>query len=167
MQRIAVVGGKQIIDSMQAGLVADVLSGSQLAILEEQSIVSPESYSPAQLGQDIGEAVWGDLGSAPAWRRAVQQGYIVQTAKLVEGWAKASAEGPVVEALVKAKYPAGGARVKFETGDDTTYPAWLRTYLPALKTKLTAAAAAAATSSGRLHFERMAAAIEKLARAAQ
>jgi hypothetical protein len=73
----------------------------------------------------------------------------------------------MVEAMVKAKYPAGGARVKVETGDDTTYPAWLRTYLPALMTKVAAAAATAPTASDRLHFERMAATIEKLARAAQ
>jgi hypothetical protein len=167
LSRIAVVGGNLIINSVQAGLVADVLSGSKLAILEEQSIVSPESYSPSQLGQDIGDAVWGDFSAAPPWRRAVQQGYVAQTARLLEGWAKASAEGPMVEAMVKAKYPAGGARVKVETGDDTTYPAWLRTYLPALMTKVAAAAATAPTASDRLHFERMAATIEKLARAAQ
>ena len=160
--------GMTHIGALQAGLVADVLSGSKLGILEEQSMTSPESYSPSQLGQDMADAVWGDLSSAPPWRRAIQQGYLRQTQALMEGWAKASAtEAPTVDAMVKSKYPEGGARIKVESGDDTTYPAWLRTYLPALKPKLTAAAASAGSASDRLHFERMAAAIEKLARAAQ
>jgi len=167
LSRFATVGGNLMIDAVQAGLVADVLSGSQLGILEEQSRTSPSHYSPAQLGQDVGDAVWGDLSAAPPWRRAIQQGYLTQTARLLEGWAKASLEGPAVEALVKAKYPSGGARIKVETGDDTTYPAWLRTYLPAVKAKVATAAASAPAASDRLHFERMAAALEKLGRAAQ
>lgn len=165
--RIATVGGHQIIDSVEASLVADVLSGSQLGILEEQSRTSPSHYSPARLGQDVGDAVWGDLSSAPPWRRALQQGYLTQTAKLLEGWAKASQEGPTVAALIKATYPGGSARIMAESGDDTTYPAWLRTYLPVVQKKVAAAAASAPTESDRLHFERMAAALEKLGRAAQ
>jgi hypothetical protein len=164
LHRVATSGGNLTVNAMQAGLLADVLSGSQLGLLEEQSMMSPSNYSPAQLGQDVGDAVWGDLSSAPAWRRAIQQGYLNQTVKLLEGWSKAAVEGPTVEEAVKQKFPASGARVRVESGDDTTYPAWLHSYLPELRKRLSAAASAAQNQSDRLHFERMGSAIEKLAR---
>ena len=60
-------------------------------------------------GRTVKAALWVTT-AREVREQALQQGYVAQTARLLEGWAKASAEGPMVEAMVKAQYPAGGAR---------------------------------------------------------
>lgn len=166
--RSATFGGDLLIDSLQSAFLADILSGENLILLDRQSATEPNAYSPAQLGEDVAKAVWGDLSAAPPWKRALQRGYIRQTMNLLEAWAKArSLEEPTATALIKAKYPANLARLKVESGDDTNYPTWLRTYLPTLKAKLDSAAVAAASESDKLYFSGMANQVEKLAAAAR
>lgn len=168
LERITPVGGPLLVDASQQGLVAELLKGPYLALLEQQSMADGAAYSPSRLGQDVGDAVWGDLKSTAPWQRAIQRGYVAQTTRLLENWAKASTLEPaVINALTQAKYPGAAARLNAETGDDTTYPAWLRGYLPSLKSRLDEAARSATNPSDQLYFRGMAAQIEKLARAAQ
>ena len=61
-----------------------------------------------------------------------------------------------------AGFPGGFAGIESDTGDDTDYPAWLRSYLPQLKARVDLASRQAASESDRLHFGEMAIGINRL-----
>lgn len=163
-QRVAAVGGERLIDSAQAGLMAEVLTGSKLAILESQSLASANAYSPAALGRDVAAVVWGDMKSAPVASRVLQRAYLARHKVMIETWSKAPAiEKAAMATILKNEVPAITAGLLSESGDDTIYPAWLRGYLPTLVKQLQAAATATGVSEGdRLHFAEMASQAERL-----
>jgi hypothetical protein len=163
IQRVAAFGGTRTIDNVQASLVADVLRGSKFALLDIQSSASASAYSSADLGRDAAAAVWGDLKAAPPAKRALQRGYIAQSRKLLDDWANGGATEAASIAKFKAEtQPGAAAAISAETGDNTTYPAWLRSYLPTLSVQLDAATRAAATEGDRLHFAEMAMQVNRL-----
>lgn len=73
----------------------------------------------------------------------------------------------MVHEVIAQGLPPAFARLSNETGDDSSSPAWLRGYLPALKTKLETAAAAAASQTDRLHLDDMAYQVDKLIKSMQ
>lgn len=168
LDRTFLLGGNLQIDDMQAALVSKVLSGGTLGLLELQASRDPRAYSPPMLGQDLADAVWGDLSNLRPWRMALQRGYLAATKAVLFSWQKpADTERNESLKLVAQGLPPAFARLASETGDDSSYPAWLREYLPALKSKLETAAAAAAAQNDRLHLADMAHQVDKLIQSAQ
>jgi hypothetical protein len=162
-QRISVTGGERMVADLQASLLKDLLTGRRLAVLESQSRQGDKAYSPAKLGRDVSEAVWGNLEQASPTDRTLQRAYVAQTRQLIDGWASAAtSEESEAKAAIAAGFPAGFAAVESDTGDDTAYPAWLRQHLPQLKVRLDAAARQAASEDDRLHFGQMALEAERL-----
>jgi hypothetical protein len=163
VERVAVFGGYRNIDTQQASLLNGLLDGNKIAVLESQSVSDPKAYSPVDLGKDIAQAVWGDLKTAPYSRRALQRAYIKRTQTLLESWATAGAnEGSIKNAMQAQGFGPIFAAIAAETGDDTIYPAWLRSYLPSLKADLGKAAESAQSESDKLHFGEMTVQIGKL-----
>jgi hypothetical protein len=96
-------------------------------------------------------------------RRALQRAYIAASRVLLEAWARGgAAEGAPVASLVADGMMPAAARLQVESGDDTIYIPWLRTYLPDLKARLEAASRTAAGETDRLHFADMAVQVERL-----
>lgn len=163
LERMSAFGGYRSIDRLQASLVKDVLSGTKIAVLESQSGRDKDAYSPIELGRDVADAIWGDLSTAPFHRRALQRGYIAQSRALLESWAADGAGEPAqAAALTAQEFDPTFAAIAVETGDDTIYPSWLRSYLPTLKARLSEAARSAAAEDDRLHFSEMAVQVDKL-----
>ena len=163
VERVAVFGGYRNIDAQQADLLNAVIDGNKIAVLESQSVSDPNAYSPITLGKDVAGAVWGDLTKAPYSRRALQRAYIRQTQALLDSWASAGAsEAAAKQALAAQGFGPIFSAIAAETGDDTIYPAWLRSYLPTLKADLEKAAESAGNESDKLHFSEMGIQIGKL-----
>ena len=163
LHRISAVGAEQKINQVQISFLGEILAGRTFAVLDAQSINSPKSYSTAALGRDVATAVWGNLTTASATSRALQQGYIAQSRKLIESWANGGAgEAAQASAYVQLGLPANAAALLVETGDNTTYPAWLRAYLPSLQSRLNKAAKSAQIEGDRLHFAEMATQVTRL-----
>jgi hypothetical protein len=158
VERVSVYGGYRAIDRLQAGLVSDLMSGPTVALLESQKRADPAAYSSLDFGHDLSAAVWGDLKSAPATRRALQRGYLGGAQALLQAWAKGGAdEETQAKMLVAAlQMPGAAARALVESGDDTVFMPWLRANLGGLKTRLEAASRGAASEADRLHFAEMA-----------
>jgi hypothetical protein len=162
-QRITVVGGEHGVEQLQADLLAKLLTGSRIAVLGSQSKADDKAYSPIKFGHDVATAIWDNLEQATPTDRILQRTYIAQTKVLMAGWSAAAVKEPAeTTAVIAAGYPVGFASIESDTGDDTDYPAWLRTYLPKLKTRLEGAAQKAATESDRLYFGQMATEITRL-----
>ncbi len=158
LERVSVFGGYRAIDRIQAGLVSELMTGATVALLESQNRADPSAYSPMDFGRDLTTAVWGDLKSAPPTRRALQRGYLNAAQTLLQDWAKGGADEVAQARQLAAAIPMSGsaARALVESGDDTVFVPWLRTTLPALKTRLEAASRSAAGEADRLHFAEMA-----------
>lgn len=162
-ERISVTGGERMVADLQAGLLKDLLTGSRLALLESQSRRGEAAYSPAKLGRDVSEAVWGNLEQASPTERVLQRAYAVQTRQLIADWANAAAkEAGEAQAAIAAGFPSGFSSVEADTGDDTVYPGWLRNHLPQLKARLDVASQQAASESDRLHFGEMSRQVQQL-----
>lgn len=165
VERVAVFGGYRTLDRVQAGLVGDLLNGPNVAMLESQRRRDPKAYASTDLGRDVTEAVWGDLGTASPLRRALQRGYVDAARKLLDAWAKNGAEEAAQAAAAEAmQVTPAAARALVESGDDTLFQPWLRAALPALKARVAAAAKAAADEGDRLHFAEMDVQIGRLLR---
>ena len=171
VERVAPLGGYRLIDQKQAELLSAVMNHEdqagatvhKISVLESQSVRDEDAYSPLDLGKDVAEAVWGDLDTAPFWKRALQRAYVSETRKLFEAWAKAGAgEAELTLAWQAAGISDAFARLLAETGDDSVFPAWMRSYLPTLKDRLMVAARAASSGSDRLHFDEMAVQVDRL-----
>jgi Met-zincin/Domain of unknown function (DUF5117) len=163
LHRISAVGAEQKINQVQSNMLAEILVGRTFAVLDAQATQSPKNYTTAALGRDVANAVWGNLASASASSRALQLGYIAQSKKLIESWANGGAgETAQAQAYVKLGLPVNAATLIAETGDNTTYPAWLRGYLPSLQSRLNKAAKSAQSEGDRLHFAEMATQVSRL-----
>ena len=161
--RVATVGGSNVVEGLQADLVKTLLSGSRLAVLESQARGSDAAYSPAKFGHDVAIAVWGYLEQASPTERVLQRAYIAQTRQLVADWANAqSKEATETAATIAAGFPAAFAAIESDTGDDTAYPDWLRSYLPRLKASLDLASREAKGEGDRRHFAQMSSDVGKL-----
>lgn len=167
VERVAVYGGYRAIDRLQADLVGDLLEGPTLALLESQKRRDASAYSSLELGRDVMDAVWGDLGAASPTRRALQRGWIDASRRLLVAWAGDGADEAQEAKLAEAqKVPSIVARALLESGDDTLYVPWLRAALPDLKARLDAAARATSDETARLHFAEMAVQVTRLMRLA-
>ena len=163
IERLAVVGGARMVDEAQAKLVSDLLVGGRLAILDSQADLYPGAYGPADLGQDVMDAVWDDLGATSRTSRVLQAAWVDTHLASATAWAQADAiEAAGLEQTRAAGMADAAGMILVETGDDTVYPAWLRDALPELRERLRGAATAAADDTDRLHYEDMAASIERL-----
>lgn len=157
LQRVAVTGGERTIETVQRSLLTTLLSGPRLALLQSQSEQDAAAYTPAMLGHDIATAVWDNLDQASPTDRVLQRAYMAQTRALIESWRNPGpAEAAGAAAITKQGMPQAFAEIVSDTGDDTDYPGWLRSYLPQLKARLDVAAQRAAAESDRLHFGQMA-----------
>lgn len=158
VERVAVFGGYRGIDRLQAGLVAGLMDGASIAQLESQKRRDPAAYSSLDFGRDLSSAVWGDLKAATPTQRALQRGYIDGARGLLTAWAQGGTATELAGAKALQALDVGGfaARALAETGDDTLFIPWLRNSLADLKTRLEAAARAAAGESDRLHYSEMA-----------
>lgn len=163
VERIQAYGGDRAVARVQAGLVSDLMSGSNVAALDGQARRDPKAYSALDFARDLDEAVWGKLAESTPTRRALQHGWIEGSRKLLEAWAKGGAgEADEAKKLQAAGAPGGAALVLVETGDDTLFVARLRDELPGLKKRLEAAAKAAKDESTRLHLQEMAVQVARL-----
>jgi hypothetical protein len=167
-QRMFVAGGERMVAELQAGLLKGLLTGRRLAVLESQSQHGEDAYSPAKLGRDVSEAVWGNLEQASPTERALQRAYVAQTRQFIADWSNAAPkEAAEAQAAIAAGFPAGFSGIESDTGDDTAYPGWLRNHLPQLKARLDVASQQAASERDRLHFGDMAREIQQLITALQ
>ena len=161
--RLYTVGGEHLVESLQASLLTTLLRGSRLAVLASQSRDSDSAYSPAKLGHDVATAVWGNLEQASPTDRVLQRAYVAQTRQLIADWANAPTKEAAEAAVgIAAGFPAAFAAIESDTGDDTTYPDWLRSYLPRLKASLDLASREAGGEADRRHFAQMSAEVGKL-----
>ena len=163
IERLAVVGGARLVDEAQAKLVSDLIAGPRLAILDSQEDLYPGAYGPADLGRDVANAIWGDLGATTRTGRVLQAAWVDTHLAGAAAWAQANAiEAAGLDQTRAAGLPDAAGLILVETGDDTVYPAWLRDALPELHERLSGAATAAADETDRLHYEDMAARIGRL-----
>lgn len=167
VDRIVGFGGERAIEGLQAAIVTELLSGANVAQLESQLRRDPAAYAPADFGRDVTSAVWADLRRSSPTQRALQRGYVKAAATLLEAWSKGGAGEEAASRQLMAgteRLPPAAARAQAESGDDTIFIGWLRTTLPALRSRLDIAARRAADESDRLHFAEMAAQLARLAR---
>lgn len=171
VERVAPIGGYRFIDQKQAELLRAVMNHEdkagvtvdKIGILESQSVRDDAAYSPLDLGKNVASAVWGELDEAPFWKRALQRAYIAETRKLLDAWAKGGqGEEESAKAFQAQGLSEAFSRIVVETGDDSIFPAWIRSYLPGLQQKLQAAGQMAETQSDRLHFFEMAVQVDRL-----
>lgn len=163
VDRISVAGGGRSVAGIQAGLLTGLLTGSRIAILQSQSERTEGAYSPINFGHDVATAVWDNLEQATPTDRVLQRSYLAQTGQMISDWSNAAEkESAAVKAAIAAGFPPGFSAIESDTGDDTDYPAWLRSYLPQLKARVDLASRQAARESDRLHFGEMAIGINRL-----
>lgn len=163
IERIAVTGGGRTVEDMQRSLVTTLLDGARLAVLQSQSERDPAAYSVEQLGHDVGAAVWGNLEQATHTERVLQRAYVSRTREMIKSWQNpAPIEATATSAAVKLGFPQSFAEIEADTGDDTDYPAWLRSFLPQLKNRLDQATRQASSASDRQHFADMSVEIAQL-----
>ena len=160
VERVNVYGGYRSIDRLQADLVADVLNGANVALLESLWRREPTAYSPLDLGRDVNAVVWGMLKTrtpTTATQRALQRGYVSASNEMLQAWAKRGAsevaDAKVVEAIGSS---TSAARLLVESGDDTLFMPWLRASLASLRKDLEAAALNSTSEIDRLHYAEMA-----------
>lgn len=162
-QRITVTGGSRAVDDIQRALVTTLLDGGRISLLQSEADAEPGAYSPERLGQDVATAVWGNLEQATITERVLQRAYVSQTRELIKAWQDAGTrEAAASAAAVAAGAPRSFAETLTDTGDDTDYPGWLRSYLPQLKARLELASAQAASARDRQHFGQMAIEVGRL-----
>ena len=165
VDRVQVYGGYRAVDKLQAGLVSDLMTGSNVAALDGQARRDPKAYSALDFARDLDEAVWVSLNDSSPTRHALQRGWIDGARRLLDAWGKNGAgETEEVEKMRKAGAPRGAALVLAETGDDTLFVTRLRENLPDLKKRLDAAAKAAKDENTRLHLQEMSAQVARLAK---
>jgi hypothetical protein len=164
VERVLVYGGYRAIDRQQAAIVADLMNGSNVALLESQRRGDPTAYSSLDFGRDITAAVWGDLKASSPTRRALQRGYIAAANDLLTAWSKGGADEKKLAELLLAEAPLSpaAARAMVESGDDTVFIPWLHAALPPLKARLEAASRSATAEADRLHFADMALQVGRL-----
>lgn len=168
VDRISVAGGDRGVAAIQQGLLTGLLTGPRIAVLQSQSQRSESAYSPIKFGHDVATAVWDNLEQAAPTDRVLQRAYLAQTRQLIADWSNAAEkESASVKVAVAAGFPPGFSAIESDTGDDTDYPAWLRSYLPQLKARLDVASRQAMTESDRLHFGEMARQVQQLMAALQ
>jgi hypothetical protein len=166
-ERVAVYGGPVAVDRLQADLIASLMTGATVALLEGQQRVDAAAYSPQEFGHDLAAAVWGNLQTATPTQRALQRGYLGAANLLLRDWAKGgTGEDADARALAAVlPLPGASARALVETGDDSIFIPWLRNSLPGLKTRLEAAARSASRPADRLHFAEMTVQVGRLMKA--
>jgi hypothetical protein len=163
VERVSPFGGYRAIDRLQQEVVEKLLAGPVLAALESQRERDPAAYSPADLGRDVTAAVWEDLQDASATRRALRRGFLTASKTLLDAWAQgAPGEAATAAAAQAIGLSPAAAALAAETGDDTRYVPWLRTFLRQLKTRLESAALGASDEQVRLHLQDMADEVARL-----
>ena len=164
VERVSVYGGYRAIDRLQAGLVTDLMTGANVALLESQRRSDPAAYSSLDFGRDVNAAVWGDLKTSNPTRRALQRGYLQAARDLLTAWSQGGADEQKTADALRAQLPVSPAvaRALVETGDDTVFVPWLRASLPPLKARLEAASRSATAEADRLHYADMAVQVARL-----
>ena len=164
VERVSVYGGYRAIDRQQAAIVADLMNGSNVALLESQRRGDPTAYSSLDFGRDITAAVWGNLKASSPTRRALQRGYIAAANDLLNAWSKGGGDEKKLAELLQGEAPvsSAAARAIVESGDDTVFIPWLHAALPPLKARLEAASRSAGAEADRLHFADMAMQVARL-----
>ena len=164
VERVSVYGGYRAIDRLQAGLITDLMTGANVALLESQRRSDPAAYSSLDFGRDVNAAVWGDLKSSDPTRRALQRGYIQAARELLTAWSKGGADEQKAADALRTELPVSPAvaRTMVETGDDTLFIPWLQASLPPLKARLEAAARSATAETDRLYYADMAVQVGRL-----
>ncbi|MDK3075248.1 zinc-dependent metalloprotease [Sedimentitalea sp. JM2-8] len=169
VDRVAVFGGTEAIADLQASLVDElfeVLPNSKfpagikkLPLLQNQKAADPDAYGPLDFASDSYDAIWGDLETAPNWRRSLQRAYLDRLAAIL-------AEEKAMDRAQRMKLRrelAGGSGLSYPfaasltaSNGETVFPAWAREMLPKLAERLDVAAARAVSSDDRYHFLSMA-----------
>jgi hypothetical protein len=164
VERVSVYGGYRAIDRLQAGLITDLMTGANVALLESQRRSDPAAYSSLDFGRDVNAAVWGDLKTSNPTRRALQRGYLQAARDLLTAWSQGGADEQKTADALRAQLPISPAvaRALVETGDDTVFVPWLRASLPPLKARLEAASRGATAEADRLHYAEMAVQVARL-----
>jgi len=164
VERVLVFGGYRAIDRLQAGLVTDLMTGANMALLESQRRSDPAAYSSLDFGRDVNAAVWGDLKTSNPTRRALQRGYLQAARDLLTAWSQGGAEEQKMADALRAQLPISPAiaRTLVETGDDTVFIPWLHASLPPLKARLEAASRSATAEADRLYYADMALQVGRL-----
>ncbi len=153
--RAQTIGGIRAIEELQAGIVTELLAGSRLSMLESQKGIDPSAYGVIAFADDMADALWGDLTTAPHFRRVLQIAFLDKVREILQ-----AVNGSREEYLMaKMAFIQGGVSPAFAgiaaaTGTNTAFPAWARNTLPKIKSRLDAAKPS--SRSDRLHFEDMA-----------
>lgn len=180
IDRVAIFGGGEAIDRLQASLV-DALFQDQifptvpsmvvrkLPLLQAQKAADPKAYGPLDFARDSYDALWGDLSTAPHWRRPLQRAYLRRIAALVDVSKSAdrSKQAKTNAALVSGGTTSAFAAIVSSTGADTVFVGWAHDMLPKLARRLRRAARKARTSDDRFHFWAMAALAQQIAQTRQ
>ncbi len=166
VERVSVYGGYRSIERLQAELVADVLNGPNVALLESQWRRDPAAYSPMDFGRDVQAAVWGVIRTqrqTTATQRALQRGCIAAAHEMLQAWAKGgTSEAADIRAAQAVGVSVSEAALLVESGDDTLFMPWLRASLIVLKRDLEAGAVRAAGELDRLHYAEMSVQVGRL-----
>ena len=153
-------GGVRTVEQLQANIVKDLLSGSRLAMIEEQKNVDPSAYSVINLADDMTNALWHDLTSSTRAERAMQAAFLDGIKAVLHPPADNSLEQQKIAAMQKAGYSTAFAGITMATGEKTSLPAWAFAALPQLQKRLETTKAA--SRSDQLHYREMARKIEEI-----
>ena len=90
-----------------------------------------------KLGHDVAMAVWGNLEQASPTDRVLQRAYIAQTRQLIADWANAGTkEAAEAERPLPQVFPLPLRQSSRTPGMIPLIPDWLRSYLPAIASRL-------------------------------
>jgi hypothetical protein len=164
VERVSVYGGYRAIDRQQAGLITELMTGANVALLESQRRSDPAAYSSLDFGRDVNAAVWGDLKTSNPTRRALQRGYLQAARDLLTAWSKGGADEQKAADALRTELPVSPAVIRtiVETGDDTVFIPWLHASLTPLKARLEAASRNATAEADRLYYADMAVQVGRL-----
>jgi Met-zincin/Domain of unknown function (DUF5117) len=176
LDRVAIFGGGEPIDRLQASLVGALFQDQlyptapayvvkKLPLLQAQKSADPNAYGPLDFANDSYDALWSDLMAAPHWRRVLQRAYLDKIAGLfkIQKTADRSAQAKANAALVNGGTTSAFAAVATSTAADTVFVGWAHDMLPKLARQLRRAARKARTPDDRFHFWAMAVRAQQIA----
>ncbi|MCF6233880.1 MAG: zinc-dependent metalloprotease [Rhodobacteraceae bacterium] len=163
LRNLEPVGGLRQIDANRELLMLQMLNGSKLALLEMQARFDPDGYSVPAYGDDIVQALFGDLNSPSRGKRVLQVSFLDNVQSILSAPPTRNQLPASFAKLLKLGNP-NNLQIQTAAGGGTLFPAWARMTLPSLAQRLEVAADAAETQSVALHYQALAARMRELAR---
>jgi len=163
LRNLEPVGALRQIDANRDMLMLDLVSGSKMALLEMQARIEPDAYSVSAYGDDIVQALFGELAAPSRGMQVLQVAFLDRSQDILTS--------PPTRNQLLASFAhqlglgdPNAAQITLATGGGTVFPAWARQAFPPLAQRLDTAAASAASQNLALHYQALAARMRELAK---